>query len=150
VPVRGLLNHGEQIHVAAWPDMTDAHRVASLSYAFEGRCFVVAAAQFLRAEDVPDEVRDAYRAGVGPDTPESGIWFPGGSAAAGPDGTWVVEPLIDAPGIVHADIDVEQTIAYKHDLVVAGHYARPDIFTLTVDRRRRSTVEWIDDGESTP
>jgi nitrilase len=147
---QAMHDQDEQIHVAAWPDMTDAHRVASLSYAFEGRCFVVAAAQFLRAEDVPDEVRDAYRAGVGPDTPESGIWFPGGSAAAGPDGTWVVEPLIDAPGIVHADIDVEQTIAYKHDLDVAGHYARPDIFTLTVDRRRRSTVEWIDDGESTP
>jgi nitrilase len=147
---QAMHDQDEQIHVAAWPDMTDAHRVASLSYAFEGRCFVVAAAQFLRAEDVPDEVRDAYRAGVGPDTPESGIWFPGGSAAAGPDGTWVMEPVIDAPGIVHADIDVEQTIAYKHDLDVAGHYARPDIFTLTVDRRRRSTVEWIDDGESTP
>ena len=73
---QAMHDQGEQIHVAAWPDMTDAHRVASLSYAFEGRCFVVAAAQFLRAEDVPDEVRDAYRAGVGPDTPESGSLVP--------------------------------------------------------------------------
>ncbi|MFG2887668.1 carbon-nitrogen hydrolase family protein [Streptomyces sp. NPDC048297] len=141
---QAMHSQGEQIHVAAWPDMTEAHLVASRSYAFEGRCFVLAAPQFLRAEDVPERVRDAYRAGVGPDTPETGLWFVGGSAVAGPDGAWVTEPLFGAPGIVHAEIDVEQTLAYKHDLDVAGHYARPDVFNLTVDRRPRATVSWIE------
>ncbi|WP_407555390.1 carbon-nitrogen hydrolase family protein [Streptomyces sp. Pv4-95] len=144
---QSMHSQGEQIHVAAWPDMTDAHQAASRTYAFEGRCFVLAAAQFLRAEDVPDQVRSAYRAGVGPGTPETGVWFAGGSAVAGPDGAWVTEPLFDTPGIVHAEIDTEQTLAYKHDLDVAGHYARPDIFNLTVDRRPRSSVTWIDSSE---
>jgi predicted amidohydrolase len=138
----------EQIHVAAWPDMTDAHQVATRSYAFEGRCFVIAAAQFVRAEDVPEQVRDAFRAGVGPDTPDAGTWFPGGSAIAGPNGQWVTEPAFGTPGIVYGDIDLEQTIEYKHDLDVAGHSGRPDIFTLAVDRRPRANVTWVDEGDT--
>ena len=142
---QALHDQGEQIHVAAWPDMTEPHLVASQAYAFEGRCFVLAAAQFLRAEDVPDTVRDAFRVGVGPQTPEGGVWFPGGSGVVGPDGRWITKPLMGTPGIVHASVDLDQTIAYKHDLDVAGHYARPDIFTLTVDRRRREAVAWVDE-----
>jgi predicted amidohydrolase len=141
---QAMHEQGEQVHVAAWPDMTEAHQVATRSYAFEGRCFVIAAAQLVRAEDVPDDLRDAFRAGVGPGTPETGTWFPGGSGVAGPDGAWVAEPLFDAPTTVLAEIDLETTLAYKHDLDVAGHYARPDIFTLTVDRRVRSTATWLD------
>jgi len=43
----------EQIHIAAWPDLPDMHRVASRAYAFEGRCFVLCAGQYL-STDVPD------------------------------------------------------------------------------------------------
>ncbi|MEU1305765.1 carbon-nitrogen hydrolase family protein [Streptomyces shenzhenensis] len=144
---QAMHSQDEQIHVAAWPDMTDAHQAASRTYAFEGRCFVLAAAQLLRAEDVPGQVRDAYRAGVGPGTPETGLWFTGGSAIAGPDGTWITAPLFNTPGIVHAEIDTDQTLAYKNDLDVAGHYARPDIFHLTIDRSPRSSVTWINHNE---
>lgn len=140
----------EQVHVAAWPDMTEAHAMASRTYAFEGRCFVLAAAQFLRADDIPDDLRDAYRVGVGPETPSSGVWFPGGSAIAGPDGNWVAPPLMDGPGLVLADLDLGSALEYKHDLDVAGHYARPDIFTLIVDRRPRPSVQWIDEPCTSP
>lgn len=142
---QAMHDEGEQIHVAAWPDMTEAHSMVSRTYAFEGRCFVLAAAQYLRAEDVPEELRDAYRLGVGPGTPESGTWFAGGSAIAGPDGRWVTDPLFDESGLVVADLDLELTIASKHDLDVVGHYARPDILALTVDRRSRPGVQWMDD-----
>jgi nitrilase len=134
----------EQIHLAAWPDMTDMHALTSRTYAFEGRCHVLAAAQYLTAEDVPDEVRDAYRAGVGPGTPASGVWFPGGSAVVGPDGQWVAGPLEGRAGTVHAELDLAAALGYKHDLDVAGHYARPDVFSLTVDRRPRAPVSWLD------
>jgi nitrilase len=141
---QAMHEQGEQIHVAAWPDMTEMHAMAARTYAFEGRCYVVSAAQYLTAEDVPEEVRDAYRAGVGPGTPASGTWFHGGSAVVGPDGQWVTEPLEDRPGIVHAELDLPAALGYKHDLDVAGHYARPDIFSLTVDRRARAAVSWLD------
>ncbi|MGY1764221.1 carbon-nitrogen hydrolase family protein [Geodermatophilus sp. SYSU D00779] len=133
----------EQVHLALWPDMTEMHALAARTYAFEGRCFVVSAAQYLRADDVPDDLRDAYRLGVGPDTPATGTWFPGGSAVAGPDGSWVAEPLHE-PGTVHAELDLELTTAFKHDLDVAGHSSRADLFTLTVDRRPRAAVSWRD------
>ena len=120
----------EDVHVAAWPDITDAHVIASRSYAHEGRCFVLAAGQYLTAGDVPSELREAYRLGVGPGTPEDGLWFPGGSAVYGPSGVSVTEPLLGREGLVLADLDLAEAIAYKHDLDVAGHYSRPDVFRL--------------------
>lgn len=138
--------HGqhEQIHVASWPDMTEMHAMTSRTYAFEGRCFVLAAAQYLTSEDVPADLREPYRLGVGPDTPMEGPWFPGGSAVAGPDGEWVVPPLEGVSGTVEAELDLDRTLEYKHDLDVAGHYARPDVFSLSVDRRSRSDVTFLD------
>jgi nitrilase len=132
----------EQIHLALWPDMTEMHGLAVRTYAFEGRCFVVSAAQYLSADDVPEEVRQAYRRGVGADTPATGIWFHGGSGVAGPDGSWLAEPLYDTPGILHAELDVALTASFKHDLDVVGHSSRSDLFTLTVDRRPRAPVSW--------
>jgi nitrilase len=143
---QALHAQGEQLHVAAWPDMPDLHVLAARSYAVEGRCFVLSAAQFLTSEDVPADVRDAYRAGVGPGTPGSGVWFPGGSGVVGPDGQWLEAPLEGRAGTVHAELDLRRTLEHKHDLDVAGHYARPDVFSLTVDRRPRSQVRWIDAG----
>jgi nitrilase len=127
----------EQIHIAAWPDVPEMHHIASRAYAFEGRCFVLCAGQFLTTDDVPAELLEAYRAGVGPDAPEQGVLFPGGSGIVRPDGTWLVEPLVDKPGTIVATIDLGERDAQQHDLDVAGHYARPDVFSLSVDRRRQ-------------
>lgn len=118
----------EQIHIALWPDMSSAHQLASRSYAFEGRCFVVSAATFLPLNMVPATLRDAYAAGVGN---EDG--FTGGSGVIGPDGEYRVGPVWGDAAVV-ADIDLSETIAYKHDLDVAGHYDRPDIFEWKVNR----------------
>lgn len=133
----------EQIHIAAWPDLPDMHRVASRAYAFEGRCFVLCAGQYLSTDDVPTELREAFRAGVGPDAPREGLLFAGGSGVIGPDGAWVTPPLEGRPGIVYADIDLARTRAHKHDLDVAGHYGRPDVLRLVVERRRHTGVEWL-------
>jgi predicted amidohydrolase len=126
----------EQLHVASWPDIPEMHHIASRSYAFEGRCFVLCAGQLLTTDDVPGELLQAFRAGVGPDAPEQGMLFDGGSAIAGPDGSWVVEPLTGEAGTIIATLDLAERDAQQHDLDVAGHYARPDALQLSVDRRR--------------
>lgn len=134
----------EQIHVAAWPDMPEMHQLAARTYAFEGRCFVLSAAQYLHTDDIPPELLPAYRAGVGPNTPEQGLLFPGGSGVIGPDGAWVKRPLTGEPGVVLATIDLGEREARSHDLDVVGHYARPDVFDLTITRRRTdSGVSWL-------
>ncbi|WP_175651373.1 carbon-nitrogen hydrolase family protein [Pseudomonas sp. Marseille-P9899] len=134
----------EQIHVAAWPDMPEMHHVAARSYAFEGRCFVLCAGQYLAADDVPAELLTAYRRGVGGKTLDEGVLFSGGSGVIAPDGSWVTGPLFGEPGIVLATIDLAQIDAQHHDLDVAGHYLRPDVFELSVDRRVRTGLSLRD------
>lgn len=131
---------GEQIHIAAWPDTPDMHHVAARSYAFEGRCFVVSAGLYLANEDVPAELRDAFRLGVGPDAPLEGPLFTGGSSVIAPDGSYVVEPRYDGAELIVAEIDPGEIDRHRQDLDVVGHYARDDIFELTVDDRRRTGV----------
>ncbi|WP_253278621.1 nitrilase-related carbon-nitrogen hydrolase [Pseudomonas thivervalensis] len=128
----------EQIHVAAWPDMPEMHHVAARSYAFEGRCFVLCAGQYLAAGDVPAELLTAYRLGVGGKALERGVLFDGGSGVIAPDGSWVTAPLFGEPRIILATIDLAQIDAQHHDLDVAGHYLRPDVFELSIDRRVRT------------
>jgi predicted amidohydrolase len=137
LPRQVLHASGEQLHVAAWPDTPELHQLAARSYAFEGGCYVLSAGLFLTTDDVPAELLDAYRAGVGPDAPASGILFDGGSSVIGPDGAWVVEPVRGRAELVVADIDLDRVDAAHADLDVAGHYARGDVFELRVDARRR-------------
>lgn len=129
----------EELHVAAWPDMPPSHLIAAQSYALEGRCHVISAAQLVSTEDVPAELLDAYRAGVGPDAPAEGLLFDGGSSIVAADGSWVVEPVYGEARIITATFDTGLRYRELLDLDVAGHYARPDVFRLTVDRSRRDS-----------
>src|SRR6185436_2764183 len=47
---------GEDIHVAVWPTVHDMHVIASRQYAFEGRCYVIAAGSLMRASALPSEL----------------------------------------------------------------------------------------------
>ncbi len=138
----------EQIHIASWPDMSESHSLATRHYAFEGRCFVIGAAQYLTTADVPDDLVNLYRTGFGPSTGD--VLFNGGSGVVGPDGNWIAEQVYDRPELIYADIDLAETARFKHDLDVVGHYSRPDIFQLSVDRSAREAVVLNDCPLSNP
>ncbi|MEP0354669.1 carbon-nitrogen hydrolase family protein [Paraglaciecola sp.] len=143
----------EQIHISCWPDMADSHITSVKHYAFEGRCFVISAAQFLTASDVPEPLRNAYKKGLGATssvTADENVFFNGGSGVAGPNGEWVVEPMFDEAGIIYASINLNEVNQYKHDLDVVGHYSREDIFQLSVNRSARKSVILQDDISMTP
>ncbi|PRI12602.1 carbon-nitrogen hydrolase family protein [Leucobacter massiliensis] len=133
----------EDIHVAVWPDMTEEHLTASRSYAFEGRCFVIAAGLLLREADLPERLREGYLAAIGDGltAPPEGGYFGGGSAVIGPDGEWVLPPQHGVDRILYAELDTERRAGMHLDLDVAGHYARPELLRLQIDRSRPTGVE---------
>ncbi|MEP7009851.1 MAG: carbon-nitrogen hydrolase family protein [Acidobacteriota bacterium] len=124
---------GEDLHVAAWPNVHEMLQVASRSYAFEGRCYVAAAGSLLRAKDLPPEL-EPHPAKV--QSPEQWI-LRGGSAIYGPDGFPVVEPVFDREEILVADLDLNKIREENMSLDVGGHYSRPDQLSFEVRRGTR-------------
>ena len=64
----------------------------------------------------------------------------GGSVIVGPLGDILAGPVYGKEAVLTADIDLLDAVRGKYDLDVVGHYARPDIFKLTVDETPRSAV----------
>ena len=121
---QALHESGEDVHVAVWPTAHEMHQVASRHYAFEGRCYVLAAGSLMRASALPPELEPHPERVAGPDQ-----WvLRGGSAVIGPDGAYLVEPVYDEPRILVAELDLGRTREETMTLDVTGHYHRPELF----------------------
>jgi predicted amidohydrolase len=120
---------GEQVHVAAWPHAGEIHQLASRHYAFEGRAFVLVAASYLKKSDLPGDFELAGDFAAAPEA-----LLGGGSAVIAPDASYVVEPVREREELLTAELDLERIAEEKLTLDVAGHYSRPDLFELRVNR----------------
>ena len=129
---QALHDSGEHIHVALWPTVHEMHQVASRQYAFEGRCFVIAAGQMLKATDFPTELKL-------PDSlardPQQWV-LRGGSCVINPQGKYVIEPVFDQEKMIVCEIDLDLVIKERMTLDTSGHYQRKDIFTFAVNKKR--------------
>jgi predicted amidohydrolase len=130
---QALHESGEEIHAAVWPTVHEMHQVASRHYAFEGRCFVLAAGSLMRASALPTELETHPGKVVSADQ-----WvLRGGSAVIGPDGAYLAGPVYDEPALLVADLDLSRVAEERFTLDVAGHYARPDLFEFRVSSTAR-------------
>lgn len=149
---RAAMHHvGEAVHIAAWPSVEDISLLASAHYAYEGRCFVLAAGTLQRKEDLLRGYAKANGDGSARkliDSLPNGWLQSGGSAIIAPDGAPVAQ-LGDEEGILTADLDLGEVEQGRVALDVGGLAARPDVFELRVDRRpRKGIVDVADEGES--
>lgn len=102
----------------------------------EGRVFVLGCCSALRKDDIPDRLPFKERYLSAADE-----WINvGDSAIVDPDGKFVAGPVRMKEEILYAEIDPAQLTGPRWQLDVAGHYARSDIFRLTVMREERPVV----------
>lgn len=143
MPLTGyaLWVQGEQVHAALWPWPSpygpstvegEMHQVANRHYAYQGRCFVLSSCAWLTKGDLPNDFELAEQA-QGWEDP----LLVGGSAIIGPNGRYLAGPLYEGEGILYADLDLHEIPARKQSLDVVGHYARPDVFQVTISRARQ-------------
>jgi len=102
--------------------------------ALEGRCFVLSACQFLRRADLPPGY-PAERLARSQD-----VLIRGGSCVVGPLGEMLAGPVYGEECVLTATLDRADLARAKFDLDVVGHYARPDVFRLTVNEGAARSV----------
>ncbi|MGP1354013.1 MAG: carbon-nitrogen hydrolase family protein [Parasphingopyxis sp.] len=139
-------NQREAVHVAAWPTVRDTYAIASRHYAFEGRCFVLAAGTVLHRKALLDGLE---RCGGDPDARALIEEIPDGQLQFG--GSMIVAPnadiLAEAGGraeIIHAELDLDLIGQGLASLDTDGHYARHDVFELRVNTAEQPGVVFED------
>ncbi|MEO0796110.1 MAG: Nit6803 family nitrilase [Verrucomicrobiota bacterium] len=143
-----LMTGGEQIHCSQFPGsmvgqiFADQIEVTIRHHALESGCFVVNSTGWLT-----DEQREL----IAPD-PKMRQALTGGcfTAIISPEGKIISEVITEGEGLAIAELDFELITKRKRMLDSVGHYARPDLFSVNVDRRARGYLNAIDQATPPP
>ncbi len=126
-----MYQQGIDVLLAPTWDNSDSWPCTLRHIAREGRVFVVGANTCLHGRDIPRSlpgVDDLYPGG-------DDDWLArGNTMIVGPDGAVLAGPLTGQPGTLTASLDLAALVAARREFDPIGHYARPDVFTLTVHR----------------
>ena len=136
-----LYAQGEDLHVAIWPGNVRNTVDITRFIARESRSFVVSVSGLMRRSDIPADLPHYETLIAAADDTMAN----GGSCLADPAGNWVLTPEADSESLRIATIDHKLVLEERHSLDVSGHYSRPDVTHLVVNRKRQSTVEFVDE-----
>ncbi len=137
-----LYSQDIDIYVAPTWDCGETWLASMNHIAREGGCWVLSTATALQGADVPEEFPERSRLFKDEE------WINSGDAVVvKPFGGVVAGPLHREKGILYATIDLEAARSSRKSLDVAGHYGRPDLFHLEIDRRPLLPVAFVDDND---
>ncbi|MGB5274028.1 MAG: carbon-nitrogen hydrolase family protein [Flavobacteriaceae bacterium] len=140
LPRAALYGLGENLHIAVWPGSEHNTKDITRFIARESRSYVVSVSALMKKEDFPQNTPHLEK--ILAQAPD--VLANGGSCIAGPDGEWLVAPVLHEEGLIYHDLDFDRVYGERQNFDVAGHYSRPDVTQLMVDRSRQSTVGFKD------
>ena len=128
---------GEDLHISIWPgNKRNTERLIPM-IALESRSYVVGVSGLFRPEDIPDDFPHADKMRKA----TSQTLADGGSCIAGPDGSWLVEPLVNEEKLIVAEIDHQRVREERQNFDPSGHYSRPDVLSININRDRQSVLK---------
>lgn len=136
LPRAALQGMGEDLHVAVWPGGFHNTEDITRYMAKEGRSFVLSVSGLMRTEDFPEDTPHLDK--ILENAPA--ILASGGSCIASPDGNWLVEPIVDREELIVAELDFNRVLEERQNFDPVGHYSRPDVTQLHVNRERQEIV----------
>jgi nitrilase len=138
LPRTALYGQGENLHVAVWPGSEHNTKDITRFIARESRSYVISVSSLMSKTDFPEDTPHLNT--ILEKAPK--ILANGGSCIAGPDGEWIVEPVLNEEGLIYHELDFNRVYEERQNFDAVGHYSRPDVTKLTVNRERQSTVEF--------
>ena len=156
-----LTAEGTRIHGAAWPNhwsklqksMKEYVAIATLNFAQVAKCFVISSCATVN-EDMIEKMQLTSEEEEILNQPE----YAGGSMIAAPSGKLIAGPMGNEEGILYADLDLELCVRHKLEHHFSGHYNRPDMFQLSINKHtpvlytevkgQSNTAEVVEDIEA--
>lgn len=134
-----LYAQGENLHVAVWPGSDFNTKDITRFIARESRSYVISVSSLLKRNEISEDV--PYSSLIKENAPE--VLANGGSCVAGPDGNWILPPILNDEGIFFADLQINKVFEERQNFDAVGHYSRPDVLSLKFNSTRNTILTKI-------
>jgi nitrilase len=134
-----LYGLGENLHIAVWPGAVRNTENITRLIAQESRSFVISVSSLMSKTDFPADTPHLDL--ILENAPE--ILADGGSCITGPDGKWILEPVANKEGLLIKTLDFNRVLEERQNFDPVGHYSRPDVLKLSVNRERQASVKFV-------
>ncbi|MFC7392307.1 carbon-nitrogen hydrolase family protein [Scopulibacillus cellulosilyticus] len=130
-----MYSQGIELYLAPTADAREVWQSSIRHIALEGRCFVLSCNQFVTKDMYPTDLACYEEL-----ESEPAVMCNGGSAIVGPLGDYVVAPVFGKEDILIGDLDLTQIAKSRFDFDVNGHYSRPDVFKMSIDKTKKMNL----------